>query len=127
MSTASNKPRVSIIIPCLNQGQFIEQAICSALDQGYENLELIVLDGGSEDDSVDILNMYSDDLAYWHSEWDSGPAEAVNAGLVRSTGEIVCVLAADDVLLPDVFVQLPGPHASGQGRLGGVAEEAGLS
>jgi len=99
MSTA-NKPRVSIIIPSLNHGQFVEQAICSAMDQGYENLEIIVLDGGSEDDSVDILNMYDDDLAYWHSEWDSGPAEAINAGLVRCTGEIVCILAADDVLLP---------------------------
>lgn len=96
----SNSPRVSVIIPCLNHGQFVEQAICSALDQGYDNLELIVLDGGSEDDSVDILNMYDDDLTYWHSEWDSGPAEAINAGLVRSTGSIVCILAADDVLLP---------------------------
>ena len=100
MSNTSNLPRVSVIIPCLNHGQFIEQAICSAMDQGYENLELIVLDGGSEDDSVDILNMYDDDLTYWHSEWDSGPAEAINAGLVRCTGEIVCILAADDVLLP---------------------------
>lgn len=100
MPTPPNKPRVSVIIPCLNHGQFLEQAICSAMDQAYENLELIVLDGGSEDESIDILHMYDEDLAYWHSEWDSGPAEAVNAGLVRSTGEIVCILSADDVLLP---------------------------
>lgn len=100
MPTDSASPRVSVIIPSLNHGQHLEQAICSALDQGYDDLELIVLDGGSEDDSVDLLNMYNDQLAYWHSEWDSGPAEAINAGLVRSTGEIVCILAADDILLP---------------------------
>ena len=100
MTTDSNLPRVTVIIPCLNHGQFVEQAVCSALDQGYDNLEVIVLDGGSEDDSVDILSHYEEDLAYWHSEWDSGPAEAINAGLVRSTGQIVCILAADDILLP---------------------------
>lgn len=100
MPSDSNLPRVTVIIPCLNHGQFVEQAICSALDQGYQNLEVMVLDGGSEDDSVDILSMYDEDLAYWHSEWDSGPAEAINAGLVRSTGEIICILAADDILLP---------------------------
>ena len=105
MSSDSNLPRVSVIIPCLNHGQFVEQAICSALDQGYDNLEVIVLDGGSEDDSVDILTMYDEDLTYWHSEWDSGPAEAINAGLVRCTGEIVCLLAADDVLLPGAIEQ----------------------
>lgn len=99
-SDSSKLPRVSVIIPCLNHGQFVEQAICSVLDQSYENFELIVLDGGSEDDCVDILSMYDEDLTYWHSEWDSGPAEAINAGLVRCTGEIVCILAADDILLP---------------------------
>lgn len=105
MPTESNLPRVSVIIPCLNHGQFVEQAICSVLDQGYDNLEVIVLDGGSEDDSVDILQMYDEDLTYWHSEWDSGPAEANNAGLVRSTGQIVCILAADDILLPGAIEQ----------------------
>jgi len=94
-SDKTNTPRISVIIPCLNHGQFIEQAICSVLDQGYDNLELIVLDGGSEDDSVDIISIYEEDLAYWHSEWDSGPAEAINAGLVRSTGQIICILADD--------------------------------
>lgn len=97
----ATKPRVSIIIPSLNQGQFLEQAICSALDQGYDNAEVIVMDGGSDDDSVDILHCYNDELAHWQSEWDSGPAEALNAALARATGEIVCFLAADDVLLPE--------------------------
>ena len=93
-------PRVTIIIPNLNHGQFLEQAICSALDQGYDNAEIIVVDGGSDDDSVDIIKCYHDELAYWHSEWDSGPAEAINAALVRATGDIVCILSADDILLP---------------------------
>lgn len=98
--TSVLKPRVSIIIPNLNHGQFLEQAICSALDQGYDNAEILVLDGGSDDDSVDIIKCYHDELAYWHSEWDSGPAEAINAALAYCTGDIVCVLAADDILLP---------------------------
>lgn len=97
------KPRVSIIIPSLNQGQFLEQAICSALDQGYDNCEVLVMDGGSDDDSIDILRCYDDELTHWQSEWDSGPAEALNAALARATGEIVCFLAADDVLLPDAI------------------------
>lgn len=101
----SSLPRVSVIIPSLNHGQHLEQAVCSVLDQGYENLELIVLDGGSEDDSVDLLSMYDQELAYWHSEWDSGPAEAINKGLMKSTGQIVCILAADDIMLPGAIEQ----------------------
>ncbi|MEM9021470.1 MAG: glycosyltransferase [Planctomycetota bacterium] len=93
-------PRVCIIIPNLNHGQYLEQAICSALDQGYDHCEVMVLDGGSDDDSVDILQCYNDELAYWHSEWDSGPAEAINTAIARTDAEIVCILAADDVLLP---------------------------
>ncbi|MEM9413950.1 MAG: glycosyltransferase [Planctomycetota bacterium] len=97
------QPRVSIIIPSMNQGQFLEQAICSALDQGYDNTEVIVMDGGSDDDSVDILQCYDDELAHWQSEWDSGPAEAINSALARATGQIICILAADDVLLPNTI------------------------
>ena len=97
------KPRVSVIIPTLNQAQFLEQAICSALDQGYDNTQVIVMDGGSEDESIDILRCYDDELAHWQSEWDSGPAEALNTALAMATGEIVCLLAADDVLLPDAI------------------------
>ena len=108
------KPRISIIIPSLNHGQFIEQAICSALDQGYDNAEVMVVDGGSDDDSLDIIASYNDELTYWHSAWDSGPAEAVNAALVRATGDVVCILAADDILLPGAIEDAATIMAAGR-------------
>lgn len=96
----TTSPRISVIIPSLNQGRFIERAICSVLDQGYDNLELIVIDGGSDDGSVGVIKEYDDQLAYWHSEMDAGPAEAINRGITRATGDIVGILHADDIYLP---------------------------
>lgn len=125
------KPRVSIIIPSLNQGQFLEQAICSALDQGYDNAEVLVMDGGSDDDSLDILACYDDELTHWQSEWDSGPAEALNAALARASGSIVCFLAADDILLPGAIedaaalLNTPDPAGNQPGWLVGHAHRVG--
>lgn len=102
----SQLPRISIIIPTLNQADFLERAICSVLDQGYDDLELLVMDGGSEDHTLDIIEMYESDLTHWSSEWDSGPAEAINKGIVESTGHVIAVLAADDVLLPGALEQV---------------------
>ena len=99
-------PRISVIIPSFNQGRYLERAICSVLDQGCRNLELIVIDGGSSDDSVDVLELYDADLAYWSTAWDSGPAEAINAGLRRSTGDLVVVLDADDLLQPHALTDV---------------------
>jgi len=105
MST-TNTPRITVITPSLNQGDYLERAICSVLDQGYENLEYIVIDGGSADASIDILQTYDKDLAYWHSQPDGGPADAINQALARATGDIIAVLNADDLYLPGALNEI---------------------
>jgi len=92
--------RITIIIPNLNQGLYLERAICSVLDQGYDHLELIVMDGGSTDGSLEIIAAYEEDLAHWQSMWDSGPAEAINTAVSWATGDVIGILDADDVYLP---------------------------
>lgn len=94
------QPRISVIIPSLNHEHFIERALCSVLDQGYENLELIVIDGGSDDRTAEILETHRNRLAYCHSAMNAGPADAINQGLTHATGDIVGILHADDLYLP---------------------------
>jgi hypothetical protein len=93
-------PRVSVVVPSYNQGRFIEETIRSVLLQGYPNLELIVVDGGSRDETVDVLRRYEPWLAYWVSEKDRGQTHAINKGLERVTGEIFSYLNSDDLLTP---------------------------
>lgn len=96
-------PKVSIVTPSYNQGEFIEETIRSVLLQGYPNLEYIVIDGGSDDESVQIIRRYEKWLAYWVSEDDSGQTHAINKGFSRSTGDVCAYLNSDDVYLPGVF------------------------
>jgi len=91
---------VSIITPSYNQGDFLEETIRSILLQGYPNLEYIILDAGSTDNSVEILKKYSPWLAYWCSEKDAGQADAINKGLRRATGDIIAYLNSDDWYFP---------------------------
>lgn len=99
-------PKLSIIIPNYNYGNFIEETICSVINQNYENLEIIVIDGGSTDNSVDIIKKYQQKITYWISEKDEGQADAINKGLQVATGDYVAYLNSDDTYLPDAFNEI---------------------
>src|SRR5207302_8868187 len=92
---AMTLPRLTVITPSLNQAQYLERALRSVLDQGYPDLEYIVMDGGSTDGSVDILHRYDDRLAYWVSEPDQGQSWAINRAIERSTGDVVAYINSD--------------------------------
>lgn len=92
-------PKISIITPSLNQGQFLEHCLQSILSQRYENLEMIVIDGGSTDETLEIIQKYAAHLAYWVSEPDAGQSDAINKGFRHATGDLVTWLNADDYYL----------------------------
>lgn len=95
--------KISIVIPSFNQGRYLEQTLRSVFDQNYPNLEVIVMDGGSTDNSVDIIKKYEDRIDYWQSEPDAGQYWAINEGFLRSTGEIMTWINSDDKLHPGSF------------------------
>ena len=109
-SNASDYPKISIITPSFNQGQFIEETIQSIISQAYPNLEYIIIDGGSQDGSVEIIRKYESKLAYWVSEPDRGQAHAINKGLERCTGDIFGWINSDDLLLPGALFKIAGAY-----------------
>lgn len=96
-------PKISIVTPSYNQGQFIEETILSILNQNYPNLEYIIIDGGSTDNTVEVIKKYEDRITYWVSEKDNGQAHAINKGFEKATGEIFNWINSDDFLLEKCF------------------------
>lgn len=94
-------PRISIVTPSYNQGKFIEETIRSVLLQGYPDLEYVVIDGGSTDDSVDIIKKYAPWLTYWVSEKDKGHGHGINKGFDRTSGRILGWINSDDLYFWD--------------------------
>ncbi len=91
-------PKITVVTPNFNQGDFIERTILSVLEQNYPSLEYIVIDGSSNDHSVDIIKKYDTHLHYWVSEPDEGMYHAINKGFALSSGVIMCWINSDDVL-----------------------------
>ena len=94
------KPMVSIVIANYNYGRFLEEAIQSVLSQSCKDYELIIVDGGSTDNSVEIIKKYEDKLAWWVSEKDKGQSDAFNKGFQKANGHFLTWLNADDLMMP---------------------------
>jgi glycosyltransferase involved in cell wall biosynthesis len=99
-------PKISIITPCFNAVNYIEQTILSIIKQDYDHLEYIIIDGGSTDGTVDIIRKYEDKLAYWISEPDQGQSDAINKGIAKATGDIFNWINADDYLEADALTRV---------------------
>jgi len=99
-------PKISIITPSFNQGQFLERTILSIINQNYPNLEYIIIDGGSSDNSIEIIKKYEKYLKYWCNEKDNGQSDAINKGLQHCTGDIFNWINSDDLLEEDALAKI---------------------
>ncbi len=99
-------PKITIVTPSYNQGEFIEKTITSVLNQNYPDLEYIIIDGGSTDNSVEIIKKYAKYLTWWVSEKDRGQSHAINKGFERATGELLGWLNSDDYFLDGALIKL---------------------
>ena len=107
-------PKISIVTPVFNGAKYIEDTILSVIQQGYPNLEYIIIDGGSTDGTMDIIKKYEKHLSYWVSEPDTGLYHAVQKGFEKSTGDIMAWINADDMyhkgafsIVAELFTQYP--------------------
>ena len=118
----SEWPRITVVTPSFNQAEFIEETIRSVLLQGYPNLEYIVIDGGSTDGSVEIIEKYSPWLSYWCSEPDRGQSHAINKGFERASGEMFGWINSDDIFYPGALDAVAEGLAEADLFLGGMVK-----
>jgi glycosyltransferase involved in cell wall biosynthesis len=105
-------PKISVITPSYNQGIYIEDTILSVISQAYPNLEYIIMDGGSTDNTVEIIKKYENHITYWQSCKDDGQSSAINDGFQRATGQILCWLCSDDIFIPGTLLKIGRLFAS---------------
>jgi glycosyltransferase involved in cell wall biosynthesis len=96
-------PALSIIVPSFNQGAYLEECLLSIISQHYPKIEIIIIDGGSTDNSTDVIEKYAEHIAYWVSEHDRGQSHAINKGIERATGEWIAWMNTDDCYYPHAF------------------------
>lgn len=113
-------PKISIVTPSYNQGDFIEETIRSVLLQRYSNLEYIVMDGGSDDETVEILEKYDPWIDYWVSEPDDGQSDAINKGFERASGDIFAWLNSDDYYAPNAVATMARSFSSVEDEVGAL-------
>ncbi|MEO6731327.1 MAG: glycosyltransferase family 2 protein [Ferruginibacter sp.] len=99
-------PKISIVTPSYNQGHYIEQTIQSIIGQGYPNLEYIIIDGGSTDNTTEVIKKYEQYISLWVSEPDNGQSDAINKGLAKCTGDIFNWINSDDYLEPGALQKI---------------------
>lgn len=107
--------KISIITPSYNQAQYLEECIDSVLSQNYANLEFIVIDGGSTDNSVEIIKKYEKHLDFWLSEKDNGQSHAINKGFAKASGDIITWLNSDDLFTKETLHKVDSYFADNQG------------
>jgi len=101
----TNSPKISIIVPSYNQGLYLKETLFSIINQNYNNYEIIIIDGGSTDSTLDVINEFSSHIAYWVSEKDRGQTHALNKGYAVATGTIIGWQNSDDLYEPGAFLE----------------------
>lgn len=107
------QPKISVITVCYNSEEHIEECIQSVVNQPYENKEYIIIDGGSSDGTLAIIDKYKDKIAYFVSEPDKGISDAFNKGIRAATGDLIQILNSDDFMMPDVLSQVAEQYEEG--------------
>lgn len=109
-------PKISIVMPSFNQVRFIERSILSVLNQGYPDVQLIIIDGGSNDGTLEVVKRYAAYIDYWVSEPDKGQSDALNKGFAHAKGEIFGWLNSDDLYLPNAFFAAAAAFCKNPGK-----------